>query len=216
MSSVDKAFFLYQWDQLLEEAVITLNLLRPARLNPNLSAYAYLFGMFNYAATPLAPPGIKCQIHEKLNQRKSWAHHSVDGFYLGPAMQHYCCFKVFVTKTNAQRISDAVEFFPTTIHIPETSTLEQIKHSVNDLLHVHQNPQPKTPFLDFGSTQTNALKHLAELFPQNLANNQPSTPLESPNSVPRVQNHTPTIPLPIPTHAQESSAQPHRHVTFHP
>ena len=115
LSSVDKDFPLHQWDQLLEQAVITLNLLRPARLNPKLSAYAYLFGMFNYNATPLAPPGIKCQIHEKPNQRKSWAPHSVDGYYLGPAMQHYRCFKVFVTKTNAQRIYDTVEFFPTKI-----------------------------------------------------------------------------------------------------
>ena len=209
MSSVDKAFLLHQLDQLLKQAVITLNLLRPARLNPNLSAYAYFFGMFNYVATPLAPPGIKCQIHEKSNQRKSWAPNSVDGFYLGPAMQHYRCFKVFVTKTNGQRISDTVEFYPTKIRMPETSTLEQIKHSVNDVLHVLRNHQPKTPFLDFGSTQTNALKHLAELFPQNLANNRPSTRLESPNSVSRVENHTPIIPLPIPTHTKKSSTQPH-------
>ena len=157
--------------------------------------------MFNYAATPLAPPVIKCQIHEKPNERKSWAPHSVDGFYLEPAMQYCRCFKVFVTKTNAQCISDTVEFFPTKIHMPETSTLEQIKRSVNDLLHVLRNPQPKTTFLDFGSTQTNALKHLAELFPQNLAKNRPYTPLESTNSVLRVENHTPTISLPIPTHA---------------
>ena len=150
--------------------------------------------MFNYAATPLAPPVIKCQIHEKPNERKSWAPHSVDGFYLGPAMQHYRYHKVFVTKTNAQRISDTVGFFPTKIRIHETSTLKQIKHSVNDLLQVLRNPQPKT-------IQTNALKHLAELFPQNLAKNRPYTPLESTNSVLRVENHTPTISLPIPTHA---------------
>ena len=74
-------------------------------------------------------------------------------------MQHSRCSKVFVTKTNAQRISDTVEFFPTKIRMPETSTLEQFKHSVKDLLHVLQNLQPKTSFLDFGLTQTNALKN---------------------------------------------------------
>ena len=56
---MDPDFPLHQWDQLIEQAVITLNLLRPARINPSLSAYAYLFGNFNYAATPIAPPGMK-------------------------------------------------------------------------------------------------------------------------------------------------------------
>ena len=65
LSSVDKAFPLHRWDYLLEQEVITLKLLRPARLNPNLSAYAYLLSMFNNTATPLVPLGIKCQIHEK-------------------------------------------------------------------------------------------------------------------------------------------------------
>lgn len=95
LASVDPDFPMHQWDKLIDQAVITLNLLRPARLNPALSAYAYLFGQFNFSATPLAPPGIKCQIHEKPNQRKSWAPHSVDGHYLGPALEHYWCFKVF-------------------------------------------------------------------------------------------------------------------------
>ena len=199
LSSVDKDFPLHQWDQLLEQAVITLNLLRPARINPKLSAYAYLFGLFNYNATPLAPPGIKCQIHEKPNQRKSWAPHSVDGYYLGPAMQHYRCFKVFVTKTNAQRICDTVEFFPTKIRMPETSALEQLKNSVDDLIHVLKTPKPKSPFLDFGCEQSNALQRLAELFSKNLANNQPNSPPHPPpTSVPRVDNSPTTNPVPPP------------------
>ena len=112
LSSVDPDFPLHQWDQLIDQAVITLNLLRPARLNPSLSAYAYLFGMFNYSATPLAPPGIKCQIHEKPTQRKSWAPHSIDGHYLGPALEHYRCFKVLQQqpKNNAFRIR--LNFYP--------------------------------------------------------------------------------------------------------
>ena len=77
---------MHQWDQLIDQATITLNLLRPVWLKPSLSAYACLFGLFNYSSTPLAPPGIKCQIHEKPKQRASWSPHSVDGFYLGPPL----------------------------------------------------------------------------------------------------------------------------------
>ena len=65
LASLDPNFPMHLWDRLLLQATITLNLLRPSRLNPKLSAYAYLNGDFNYMATPLAPPGIKVEIHQK-------------------------------------------------------------------------------------------------------------------------------------------------------
>jgi hypothetical protein len=77
------------WCCLVRQAKITLNLLRASRLNPRLSAYAQLSGAFNYNATPLAQPGIKCIIHEKLGQQGSWAPHGVKSGYMGPAMEHY-------------------------------------------------------------------------------------------------------------------------------
>ena len=48
LASVDPNFPLTELDHSLLQAVITLNLLRAARLNPNLSAYTYVFGQFNY------------------------------------------------------------------------------------------------------------------------------------------------------------------------
>ena len=58
IASVDATFPMNQWDKLIDQAIITLNLLHPAHINPALLAYSYLFGLFNYSATPLAPPGI--------------------------------------------------------------------------------------------------------------------------------------------------------------
>ena len=228
LSSVDKDFPLHQWDQLLEQAVITLNLLRPARINPKLSAYAYLFGLFNYNATPLAPPGIKCQIHEKPNQRKSWAPHSVDGHYLGPALEHYRCFKVFSTHTNKQRVTDTVEFIPTKLRMPETTALEKAKQSVDDLIAVLKNPQPKSPFLEFGDQQKTALQTLADIFHHQLQSNQPK-PIktsQTPTTAPRVEP-TPAprvMPTSVPrVHPLSSTTQnlpapdrQPRQVSFHP
>ena len=173
LSSVDPTFPLHQWDQLLEHATITLNLLRPSRLNPSLSAYAYLYGMFNYNSTPLAPPGIKCQIHEKPRQRKSWDPHSVDGFYVGPAMQHYRCHRVYVTKTRSHRISDTVEFLPTKVRMPQTTTLEKLQSSVNDIVELLRKPQPASPFLEFGNEQITALANLEKLFPSQQSSIEP-------------------------------------------
>ena len=42
LASLDPAFPIAEWDRLLEQAFITLNLLLTARSNPKLSSYAYL------------------------------------------------------------------------------------------------------------------------------------------------------------------------------
>ena len=69
---MDHNFPLSEWVCLLEQADIILSLLSSARSNPKLSAYAYMFGKFNFFATPLAPPGTKIVAHIKLNQRRTW------------------------------------------------------------------------------------------------------------------------------------------------
>ena len=56
LASLDPTFPMYLWDRLISQANTSLNLLRQSRLNPKLSAYAYLNGSFNHMRTPLAPP----------------------------------------------------------------------------------------------------------------------------------------------------------------
>jgi hypothetical protein len=98
--STDPAFPLHLWDRIIEQATITLNLLRPARRNPNMSAHQMLNGTFDYNRTPMAPPGTKIIVHEKPKQRRrTWDPHGVDGWYLGPATEHYRCYRVFINKT---------------------------------------------------------------------------------------------------------------------
>jgi hypothetical protein len=80
---------MHVWDRLLAQSSITLNLLRPSRRNPKISTYNMLEGTFNYNRTPMAPPGRKVIIHEKPQQRKTWDPHGTEGWYLGPAMEHY-------------------------------------------------------------------------------------------------------------------------------
>ena len=42
LATTDPKFPLSEWDQLIQQANITLNLLRTARVNPKLLAYAYI------------------------------------------------------------------------------------------------------------------------------------------------------------------------------
>ena len=48
-----------EWDRLLTQCNITINLLISARRNTSLSAYATLLGKFNFNATPMAPPSTR-------------------------------------------------------------------------------------------------------------------------------------------------------------
>jgi hypothetical protein len=134
---------MHLWDRLIAQATLTLNLLRPSRRN----AYTMLEGNFNFNKTPLAPPGTKIIIHEKPQQQGSWDPHGIDGWYLGPAMEHYRCYSVYANSTHAERTSDTVEFFPQKFTVPYMSSTDILAiQAANKLIQAIQDPQPATPF----------------------------------------------------------------------
>lgn len=98
MATLPPDFPIAEYDRLVFQANLTLNLLRNARLNPKLSSWAFLFGSFDFNATPLAPPGTKVVFHNKPSQRGSWDMRGDIGFYIGPSMHHYRCMKIFKPK----------------------------------------------------------------------------------------------------------------------
>ena len=49
------SFKMANWCRMLEQADITLNMMRPCTLNPNLSAFEAMEGMYSFDATPMAP-----------------------------------------------------------------------------------------------------------------------------------------------------------------
>lgn len=89
LALVHPEFPIQEWEQLLNQAELTLNLLRAARVNPALSAWAYLIGQFDFAKTSLAPPGTELVSHDKPNHQPTWALNEEEGWYVGQALQHY-------------------------------------------------------------------------------------------------------------------------------
>jgi hypothetical protein len=75
LCGTDKDFPLHLWCRLLPQAEHTLNMLRSARVTPNVSAYAYLWGQHNFNANPFAPLGCKEEAHIKPSVRETWAAH---------------------------------------------------------------------------------------------------------------------------------------------
>ena len=88
LASVNHNFPISELDRLIPQATITLNLLRNARCNPKLSAYAYFHGPFNVSATPLAPPGTRLVAYRAIGNKLTWDLNGELGWYVGPAMQH--------------------------------------------------------------------------------------------------------------------------------
>ena len=80
MVSTHKDFPLHLWCRLFPQAIVTLNLLRPFRINPTLSAHAQLHGLFDFNATTFAPPGTKVIVHLKPTIRRSWEPRGQDGW----------------------------------------------------------------------------------------------------------------------------------------
>ena len=69
IASTHDQFPTHLWCRLIAQGEMTLNMLRPCRKNPKLSAYTALEGEFNYERTPLVPPGMKIILHKKPGNR---------------------------------------------------------------------------------------------------------------------------------------------------
>ena len=110
--SVNKNFPVHIWCRLLPHCLLTLNLLRPSQINPKLSAYAQLHGAFDFNCTPLASPGTKIIIHDKPVIIGSWATRGYEGWYIGPASNHYRYHTVYENHTAHEQVADTVKFFP--------------------------------------------------------------------------------------------------------
>jgi hypothetical protein len=120
--STDKSFPIHLWDRLLHQAVITLHMLRTSRINPKISAATHIFGQYDFNRAPIAPPGTRIIAHETPGRRRTWAPHGQDGWYIGPALEHYRCYTVYITKTRSNRIVEKVDFFPEKITLPFPSS----------------------------------------------------------------------------------------------
>jgi hypothetical protein len=164
LCSTDKYFPMHLWDISLPQAVITLNMLRTSRINPKLSVATHIYGQYDFNRAPMAPPGTIIIAHETPSRRRTWAPNGQDGWYIGPALEHYRCYTMYITKTRGDRIVETVEFFPEKFTLPFPSTQDLAIQAAEDLTRALLHPQPAGPFCKVGDEQTIALKRLANIF----------------------------------------------------
>lgn len=193
LCTVDSRFPMSEWDRLLPQAELTLNLLRSSRIHPSLSAYASLHGNFDFNRTPIAPPGTKVVAHMAADTRTSFGQHGKVGWYIGPSLEHYRCYKCYFEDTLSERDVLKVDFFPEKIPFPTLSPTDYLKQTAEDMLYLLHN-QPTSPLhqpLSFGAPILNAYAQLADILGRAIQ------PPPTPTPPPTVTSPS-TVPLPLP------------------
>lgn len=93
---------------------VTINLLRPSRINPTISAYEQLHGPLDLKRHPLAPIGAKGLVYEpaEIRQLGTYGDHGVVGFYVGLAPRNYDSYTMYIPHTNRTRVTDSIYWLP--------------------------------------------------------------------------------------------------------
>jgi Reverse transcriptase (RNA-dependent DNA polymerase) len=163
---MDDQFPMHLWHKTIPQAELTLNLLRGSRINPKLSAWEQLHGRYDFNRTPIAPPGIKVLAHERPEQRKSWSAHAKEGWYVGPALDHYRCYRVWIISTRQERVVNSLTWFPQKLAMPIATAEDLMIAAINDLRNALVAPPTHSLIGNLPPSETEKLDTLANILHQ--------------------------------------------------
>jgi hypothetical protein len=101
----------------------------------------------------MAPPGTRIIAHDTPNRRRTWAPHGQDGWYIGPDLEHYRCYTLYITKPRGDITVETVDFFPEKFILSFPSPRDLATQAAMDLTHALLHPQPSCPFCKVGDAQ---------------------------------------------------------------
>ena len=174
LCTADKNFPMQLWNELLLQSEITLNLLRSSRKNPKLSAYAHPERTFNFNKTPLAPPGTKALFYVPPATQETWGTHTIDAWYVGPALNHYRNWRFWISETKKIRIGGTAKFLPTHCTMPTLTVQDEILKATKELIYALGRRKAKNP-ISFLPNFMDSIKKFAKLFQQHTKKQVDST-----------------------------------------
>ncbi len=120
LATIDNLCPLQLRNEFLPQVKLTLNLIRLSRRNPLISANHKLYSPFDFNKMPLAPLGNKALVYNDPATWTSWAPHVTDGFYVGPATDHYHCLQFYIPATQRFHFSNTWRLYPRHCQVPTT------------------------------------------------------------------------------------------------
>ena len=184
LAGVDPTFPATRWDVLLPQAELTVNLLRQAAIKPSISAWECINGPFNFDATPMGPPGSRALIHAKPATCRSWDYRSHDGYYIGPALNHYRCYALLKKESQAIVISDTICFRHPTFAASNPSPEDRIMFALRALTKTIQGKSFAT-----AAAQLEAIENLRNII-HAWRDAPPHPPGTAARPPPRVESHS--------------------------
>ena len=75
------------------------------------------------------------------NVRFTWGQHRVQGRYIGPTVEYYRCYKVYISNTSTERITDTVGLFPENTTMSVFYSTDAATNLISELKIYHQRPR---------------------------------------------------------------------------
>jgi hypothetical protein len=114
-----------------------------SRKNPKKSANQEVYSSFDFNKTPLASLGTKALVYNNPGSRTSWAPHATNGFYVGPASNHYQCLCFYIPAMHHFRFSNTWHLYPAHCQVPVALHHDLSIAVAADLLKVFGGTAPK-------------------------------------------------------------------------
>jgi hypothetical protein len=108
---------------------------------------------------PLGQVGCHVLIHARPATWQSWDFRAKLGFYIGPALDSYRCFKLVKSDTKSQVILDTVEFCHSYLSVTVPSAKDKIIHGLQVVAGTIRGAPPSTSV-----SQLEAITSLQEIF----------------------------------------------------
>jgi hypothetical protein len=143
LATVDMLFPLQLWDDFFPQVKLTLNMLCFSQQNPKKSANQEVYGSFDFNKTPLAPLGTKALVYDNPGSQTSWVPHATNGFYVGPASDHYQCLQFYIPAMRRFRFSNTWRLYPAHCQVPGTLQHDLSIAAAADLIKVFGGTVPK-------------------------------------------------------------------------
>jgi hypothetical protein len=133
-------------------------------MNPKLVAWEQLHGIFDYNATPIGPPGMRVLVHDKPQNCSTWAPHGQDAWYIGLALDHYCCYTVWMWDTCHEWETDTLTWFPQWVTMPTLIAVDIIAAGIQDIATALSDPKPNLPLNPLMTQQAAVLQYMVAIF----------------------------------------------------
>ena len=100
-------------------------MLRTSRVHPKLSAFHVLEGQHDFNKVPFGPPGTRATIFNPPEIRGSFGPRELDGWYVGPAWDHYRSMTFQITSTGGVLTAAQYQLYPKHVKAPQETPMDR-------------------------------------------------------------------------------------------